>query len=49
MAQRLAAFAMGIFGVHRFHHTRSDDLRCVSPALVPPVVAALSKVIAGAL
>lgn len=40
--------AIGIFGSHRFHHTRSDDLRCVSPALIPPVVAALSKVIAGA-
>ncbi|HEY0648649.1 hypothetical protein [Phenylobacterium sp.] len=40
--------AMGIFGSHRFHHTRSDDLRCVSPALIPPVVAALSKVISGA-
>ena len=41
--------AMGIFGAHRFHHTRSDDLRCVSPALIPPVVAALSKVIGSAL
>jgi hypothetical protein len=40
--------AMGIFGVHRFHHTRSDDLRCVSPALVPPVVDAFAKVIATA-
>ena len=41
--------AMGIFGVHRFHHTRGDDLRCVSPALIPPVVEAFAKVIGGAL
>jgi hypothetical protein len=41
--------AMGIFGTHRYHHTRSDDLRCVSPALVPPVVNAFAKVIAAAL
>jgi hypothetical protein len=40
---------MGIFGTHRYHHTKSDDLRCVSPALVPPVVNALAKVIAAAL
>lgn len=41
--------AMGIFGTHRYHHTRSDDLRCVSPALIPPVVDAFAKVIAAAL
>lgn len=41
--------AMGIFGTHRFHHTRSDDLRCVSPALIPPVVDAFAKVIGDAL
>ena len=41
--------AMGIFGVHRFHHTRSDDLRCISPSLVPPVVEAFAKVIGPAL
>lgn len=41
--------AMGIFGTHRYHHTKSDDLRCVSPALVPPVVDAFAKVIAAAL
>lgn len=41
--------AMGIFGVHRFHHTRGDDLRCVSPALIAPVADAFAKVIAGAL
>jgi len=41
--------AMGIFGGHRFHHTRADDLRCVSPALIPPVVEAFAKVIPAAL
>jgi hypothetical protein len=41
--------AMGVFGAHRFHHTRSDDLRCVSPALIPPVAAAFAKVIEDAL
>lgn len=41
--------AMGIFGSHRYHHAKSDDLRCVSPALVPPVVDAFAKVIAAAL
>jgi len=41
--------AMGIFGAHRFHHTRNDDLRCVSPGLVPPVVEAFAKVIPTAL
>jgi hypothetical protein len=41
--------AMGIFGTHRYHHTRSDDLRCVAPSLIPPVADALARVIAGAL
>ena len=40
---------VGIFGGHRFHHTRDDDLRCVSPALIPPVVTAMSEVIRTAL
>lgn len=40
---------MGIFGVHRYHHARGDDLRCVSPALIPPVADAFAKVIVGAL
>ena len=40
---------IGIFGGHRFHHTRADDLRCVSPALIPPVADAMARVIAGAL
>jgi hypothetical protein len=41
--------AVGVFGGHRFHHTRSDDLRCVSPALIPPVVEAFKAVIFKAL
>ncbi|RAK66303.1 hypothetical protein [Phenylobacterium kunshanense] len=41
--------AMGIFGAHRFHHARSDDLRCVSPALVPPVAEAFKAVVTKAL
>jgi hypothetical protein len=40
---------MGIFGAHRFHHARGDDMRCVSPALIPPVADAFAQVIAGAL
>ena len=40
--------AIGIFGAHRFHHARADDLRCVSAPLIPPVVAAFAKVIQGA-
>lgn len=40
---------MGVFGSHRYHHARNDDLRCVSPALVPPVVSAFAQVITGAL
>jgi hypothetical protein len=40
---------IGIFGTHRFHHARDDDLRCVSPALIPPVVAAFRQVITRAL
>jgi hypothetical protein len=36
---------IGIFGSHRFHHARSDDLRCVEPALIPPVAQAFRQVI----
>lgn len=41
--------AIGVFGGHRYHHARADDLRCVSPALVPPVVDAFAKVIVSSL
>ncbi|HEY8537385.1 MAG TPA: hypothetical protein VIL28_00880 [Steroidobacteraceae bacterium] len=33
----------GIFGAHRFHHTRSDDLRCVDAAFVDAVIDACKK------
>jgi len=36
---------MGVFGSHRYHHARNDDLRCVSPALIAPVAEAFAKVI----
>lgn len=39
---------IGIFGSHRFHHARADDLRCVSASLIPPVVEAFAKVIRSA-
>lgn len=29
--------AVGLFGSHRYHHARADDLRCVSGDLVRPV------------
>jgi len=40
--------SVGIFGSHRFHHARADDLRCVSAPLIPPVVVAFAKVIQSA-
>jgi hypothetical protein len=40
--------AIGIFGSHRFHHARADDLRCVSAALIPPVARAFARVISEA-
>lgn len=36
---------IGAFGSHRFHHARSDDLRCTHPPLIPPVAAAFQHVI----
>lgn len=33
----------GIFGAHRFHHTTSDDLRCVEAAHVDAVIAACKE------
>ena len=41
--------AIGIFGGHRFHHARADDMRCINPALIPPVTRAFAKVITTAL
>lgn len=40
---------IGIFGSHRYHHARADDLRCVEPKLVPPVSQAFARVIETAL
>lgn len=37
--------AIGIFGGHRFHHSRADDLRCVEPALIPPAVDGFIQII----
>lgn len=39
------ASVAGIFGAHRYHHSRDDDLRCVDPALVTPVVLACRALI----
>ena len=41
--------AIGIFGGHRFHHARDDDLRCVQAGLIPPVTNAMVKVVMSAL
>lgn len=38
--------AVGFFGNHRFHHSRNDDMRCVSGALVRPVSEALRAALA---
>jgi hypothetical protein len=39
---------IGLFGAHRYHHTRADDLRCVSADLIPPVAEGFAKVITAA-
>jgi len=38
--------AMGVFGAHRFHHARSDDLRCVEPASVQQALRAFQAAVA---
>lgn len=38
--------AAGFFGTHRFHHSRGDDLRCVSGEMVRPVSEALRTALA---
>ncbi len=40
---------IGLYGGHRYFHTRGDDLRCVSADLVQPVAAAFRTAIAGCL
>lgn len=37
--------AIGLFGTHRFHHARGDDLRCVSGDLVRPVADAFRRAV----
>lgn len=41
--------AFGIFGAHRFHHARSDDARCVEPALIDRLVPKFKTAIKAAL
>ena len=41
--------AIGLYGIHRYFHTRGDDLRCVSADLVAPVVAGFQTAIRSAL
>ncbi|HET6971983.1 MAG TPA: hypothetical protein VFH92_12715, partial [Phenylobacterium sp.] len=40
---------IGVFGAHRYHHARNDDLRCVSPDLIPPVANAFAQLISSTL
>jgi hypothetical protein len=41
--------AIGLYGGHRYFHTRGDDLRCVSGALVQPVAASFQAAITACL
>jgi hypothetical protein len=41
--------AIGLYGGHRYFHTRGDDLRCVSGDLVAPAAAAFKAAIAAGL
>ena len=43
------ARALGVFGAHRYFHTREDDMRCTSGVLVRPAAEAFRRSIAGAL
>jgi hypothetical protein len=43
------ATAIGLYGGHRYFHTRGDDMRCVSGDLVAPVAAAFQRAVAAAL
>jgi len=40
---------VGLYGGHRYFHTRSDDLHCVSADLVQPVAAAFRAAVSAAL
>jgi hypothetical protein len=39
------ASTLGVFGAHRLHHARGDDLRAVSPPLVTAAAEAFRQVI----
>lgn len=41
--------AIGLYGVHRYFHTKADDLRCTSAELVRPVAAAFRTLLTQAL
>lgn len=41
--------AIGLYGSHRYFHTRADDMRCASGVLVQPVAVAFQAAIAGCL
>ena len=41
--------AIGLYGAHRYFHTRDDDLRCVSGELVAPVALAFERALAACL
>ena len=41
--------AIGLYGAHRYFHTRADDMRCVSGDLVAPVAAAFRTAVTAAL
>jgi hypothetical protein len=41
--------AFGVFGAHRFHHARTDDDRCLEPALIDRLVPKFEAAITDAL
>jgi hypothetical protein len=41
--------AIGLYGIHRYFHTRGDDLGCVTASMVQPVAQAFRAAIRGAL
>jgi hypothetical protein len=43
------ASAIGLYGIHRYFHTRGDDLRCVDAGMVEPLVDAFKIAIGKAL
>ena len=41
--------AIGLYGIHRYFHTRGDAMSCVTAAMVRPVAEAFRAAIGGAL